>query len=106
MGDTDEAGIHGRYDDVGEVFGNARPATGFSADLLNLYQLCALNPSSSPGILVPDEDDVDLLAMIQQLREQGERVVVDLSQGKSNAVDQQCDRQLVPSNDAWIVEEV
>jgi ATP phosphoribosyltransferase regulatory subunit len=96
----------GRYDDVGEVFGNARPATGFSADLLNLYQLCALNPSSSPGILVPDEDDVELLAMIQQLREQGERVVVDLSQGKSNAVDQQCDRQLVPSNDAWIVEEV
>ena len=96
----------GRYDDVGEVFGNARPATGFSADLLNLYQLCEMNVSSRPGILAPDEDSAGLLDLIQQMRQQGERVIVDLTQGKSSAVDQQCDRQMVSSDGAWIVEEV
>ena len=96
----------GRYDDVGEVFGNARPATGFSADLLNLYQLCGANGQFIPGILVPDQDDETLADLVQQLRAAGERVVVDLTQGKSSAVEQQCNRQAVKSKDAWIVEEV
>jgi ATP phosphoribosyltransferase regulatory subunit len=96
----------GRYNDVGEVFGNARPATGFSADLLNLYQLCAMDVSPRPGILAPDDDNPGLLDLIQQLRQQGDRVIVDLTQGKSSAVDQQCDRQMISSDGAWIVEEV
>jgi len=29
----------GRYDRIGENFGNARPATGFSADLKSLVKL-------------------------------------------------------------------
>ncbi len=96
----------GRYDDVGKVFGNARPATGFSADLLNLYQLCGASGQFLPGILVPDQDDETLAVLIQQLRAAGERVVVDLTQGKSSAVEQQCNRQAVKSKDAWIVKEV
>ncbi|MDH3859822.1 MAG: ATP phosphoribosyltransferase regulatory subunit, partial [Gammaproteobacteria bacterium] len=96
----------GRYDDVGEVFGNARPATGFSADLLNLYQLCGARGEFEAGILVPDEDDAALAELIQQLRADGERVVVDLTRGKSSAADQQCDRQVVQSNGTWSIKEV
>jgi ATP phosphoribosyltransferase regulatory subunit len=96
----------GRYDDVGEVFGNARPATGFSADLLNLYQLCPARGQFIPGILVPDQDDKALAELVQQLRSDGERVVVDLTRGKSSAADQQCDRQALDSNGAWTIKEV
>ena len=96
----------GRYDDVGGVFGNARPATGFSADLLNLYQLCAAGDTLPAGILAPDDDDPALRARIAGLRAAGERVVVDLSHGKSAAVDQQCNRRLLERGGQWVVEEV
>lgn len=96
----------GRYDDVGKVFGNARPATGFSADLLNLYQLCSLGAQPAGGVLVPDSDDPELAQMISDLRGQGERVVVDLSQGKSSAADQLCGRRALLQDGAWIVKEV
>ena len=96
----------GRYDDVGKVFGNARPATGFSADLLNLYQLGGAGGQFEAGILAPDNDDAALAELILQLRDAGERVVVDLTRGKGSAVDQQCDRVAAQSNGAWIVKEV
>jgi len=96
----------GRYDDVGKVFGNARPATGFSADLLNLYQLGGAGAQFEAGILAPDSDDAALAELILQLRDTGERVVVDLTQGKGSAADQQCNRVVVQSNGAWIVNEV
>jgi len=105
-GQGSEIARGGRYDDVGEVFGNARPATGFSADLLNLYQLCGARGEFEAGILVPDEDDAALAELIQQLRADGERVVVDLTRGKSSAADQQCDRQVVQSNGTWSIKEV
>ena len=96
----------GRYDDVGKVFGNARPATGFSTDLLNLYQLAGASGQFEAGILVPDNDDAALVDLILQLRDAGERVVVDLSRGKSEAADQQCNRVAVQSNGTWVVKEV
>ena len=96
----------GRYDDVGSVFGNARPATGFSADLFNLYQLRGAQLPDVSGILAPDSADPALRDRVAELRAQGERVVVDLSQGKSPAADQQCNRQLVLAGAQWIVEEV
>ena len=96
----------GRYDDIGEVFGNARPATGFSADLLNLYQLCGAGGGAPSGILVPDDDDPALLQLVQERRAAGERVVVDLSRGGSKARDQQCDRQAVLQQGSWIIKEV
>lgn len=96
----------GRYDDIGSVFGNARPATGFSADLLNLYQLSGGDDQVHRGILAPDSDEASLAEAIRRLREQGERVVVDLSHGQSSAAEQQCDRQLVQAGGAWVVKEV
>ncbi len=96
----------GRYNDVGEVFGNARPATGFSADLLNLYQLCGDGERVQKGILAPDRDEEALALLIQQLRAEGERVVVDLTDAKLGAAEQHCDRQLLQVDDAWTVKEV
>ena len=94
----------GRYDDVGKVFGNARPATGFSADLLALYQLSNPSSDSQAGILAPDSDDVDLEVAIQDLRQQGERVVVDLTSGSCSAKEQNCNRTLVSQNQRWVVQ--
>ena len=96
----------GRYNDVGKVFGNARPATGFSADLLNLYQLGGAAGQFEAGILAPGNDDAALADLILQLRDAGERVVVDLTQAKGSAADQQCNRVVVQSNGVWTVNEV
>ena len=96
----------GRYDDVGEVFGNARPATGFSADLLNLYQLSAEDRRQAPGILAPNTNDDRLAKTVQRLRSDGARVVIDLSDGRVGAREQGCDRQLQQQGDAWTVIEV
>ena len=96
----------GRYNDVGEVFGNARPATGFSADLLNLYQLCGSAGVAPKGILAPDHSDPELSALIADLRRQGERVVVDLTGATVAAREQNCSRQLIQVDGAWAVNEV
>lgn len=95
----------GRYDDVGRVFGNARPATGFSADLLDLYQLSNAPGQAEPGILAPHDEDPALEQMVQQLRQQNQRVIVDLSDGAVSAQDQQCDRILTRQAKGWVVNE-
>ena len=94
----------GRYDDVGSVFGNARPATGFSADLINLYQLSAASNITESGILAPDDNDPELEKTIRTLRLDKQRVIVDLSDGASKPEEQHCDRKLVRQADGWIVE--
>ena len=96
----------GRYNDIGKVFGNARPATGFSADLLDLYKLGGAGAQFEAGILVPDIDDVALDALVLELRDAGERVVVDLTQGAGSPTDQHCNRVVVQLDDTWIVNEV
>lgn len=67
----------GRYDGVGEAFGRARPATGFSADLKVLLRLGSFVESNAKGaILAPSDANPDV---IRQLRAQGERVINQLS---------------------------
>ena len=96
----------GRYDDVGSVFGNARPATGFSADLISLYQLANVSSQPEPGILAPASDDPELAKTIQALRQDNQRVIVDLSSGNTSPEDQHCNRRLVQQASGWVVEEV
>jgi len=89
----------GRYNDVGAVFGRARPATGFAADL---KALVALQPSATaPGgaISVPDSDDRELAARVHALRSAGEVVINCLS----GAPDPRCDRHLVLDGGQWQV---
>ncbi len=96
----------GRYDDVGEVFGNARPATGFSADLFNLFQLSGQTAPEVAAILAPNAADPELGELIQSLREEGQRVVVDLSDGDCSAKDQHCNRQITHQKSGWVVNKV
>lgn len=98
----------GRYDSIGEVFGRARPATGFSVlDLVTLYQLLKQQrklSSSQHGIYVEESSDPAQWQAIQELRAQGEIVVVGLSGGDGNqspAV--QCDRQMILKNGSYEV---
>jgi ATP phosphoribosyltransferase regulatory subunit len=88
----------GRYDNVGKVFGRARPATGFSLELRELaaMQVQANQQVDTPtfAIRAPWSDDAQLLAAIKALRSQGEVVIQSLP---GQAQDQQefaCNREL------------
>ena len=96
----------GRYDDIGSVFGVARPATGFSADLLNLYQLANIVSDKKDKILAPGQDDEALAALIADLRKKGERVVVDLSNGEETPQQQGCTQIIIHDGKQWTVEGV
>jgi ATP phosphoribosyltransferase regulatory subunit len=89
----------GRYDHIGEVFGRARPATGFSTDLKALIGLLPTVVQSS-AILAPDNDDASLWAQIQTLRRAGEQVIVALPAASTQSA---CDRQLVKIDGDWQV---
>ncbi len=90
----------GRYNDVGKVFGRARPATGFATDL---KALMALYPAPAPeqgAISAPLADAPGLLARITELRAAGEIVINSLEV----APDPRCDRQLVEVAGEWLVQ--
>lgn len=94
----------GRYDDIGRVFGRARPATGFGADLKTLISLAPQAAVSQlSGILAPGVDDADLQALIQQLRSEGERVICTLPGQQGGAKEMQCDRLIVQRGKVWTV---
>ena len=105
-GEGQEIARGGRYDDIGKVFGRARPATGFSTDLKNLLSLSqfevAENKTSS--ILAPSDDDADLWQLIKELRAQGETVIQSLPGQLGNAEDLGCNRVLKNSSGKWVVE--
>lgn len=67
----------GRYDEIGSVFGRARAATGFSADLKMLVALrpCGGDVADENVVSAPWSDDPALHDTIRKLRSQGERVV-------------------------------
>jgi ATP phosphoribosyltransferase regulatory subunit len=71
----------GRYDHIGEVFGRARPATGFAVDITALSKLGLLVKSTLTAIAVIENQDPRQWQAIQQLRAQGERVVSLTSAG-------------------------
>ena len=89
----------GRYDGLGENFGRARPATGFSTNAKALLSQIRSAEEASL-ILAPIDGDVALLATIKALRAQGERVVQALP---GNDVPAACDKVLVNDNGQWLV---
>jgi ATP phosphoribosyltransferase regulatory subunit len=90
----------GRYDDVGEVFGRARPATGFATDLKALMALLPADPPPQGAISMPDSDDPGLVSRAERLRAQGEIVINCLATDP----DPRCDRELVERNGEWVVQ--
>lgn len=93
----------GRYDEIGQVFGRARPATGFSTDLATLLRLGSVPESGRPGIYAPVIADVALERCIAEWRGRGERVVRELP-GAAVAPDElDCDRILAQRQGEWVV---
>lgn len=93
----------GRYDEIGQIFGRARPATGFSTDLATLLHLSELPDWVSRGIYVPDIDELSLEQRVVSLRSQGERVVRALPGGAETPLGLGCDRILVRRGEEWVV---
>ena len=97
----------GRYDHIGEVFGRARPASGFDSDLKVLAKLSNKIFKRRAAIVVPNNNDPDLLILVDTLREQGEIVVNwfgDAELSQQDCEEQNCDRQIVNKNGKWVVE--
>lgn len=93
----------GRYDDVGEAFGRARPATGFSTDVKKLFSLSEHEQPARMGIYAPDSEVPGLNEFVEKLRQDGERVICDLPGQKGNAKDMGCDRQIEIKDGNWQV---
>jgi ATP phosphoribosyltransferase regulatory subunit len=92
----------GRYDHVGEAFGRARPATGFSLDLRELARLMP-TAERKHSIRAPWGNAPELKEKIAQLRKAGE-VVIQSMPGHDNEQDEfECDRALVLENSNWIL---
>ena len=87
----------GRYDNVGEVYGRSRPATGFATDLRLLAAQIASVAKDDNAISAPCLEDPSLQVAIRQLREAGETVIVALG-GEPDA---RCRRELVKSDGRW-----
>lgn len=93
----------GRYDDIGRVFGRARPATGFSTDLKRLLSLVPAQTGALRGIFAPGDSDPALDQMIAALRGQGERVIRALPGQLGDAFAMGCDRELCRRDGGWHV---
>lgn len=101
----------GRYDDIGIVFGRARPATGFSANLRTLLQQKELQQKNSTGgsrsaIYAPAGNDMALLNKINELRQSGERVVQALPGQVGDVAAMNCERELVLNNSNWVIKAI
>ena len=90
----------GRYDDIGSVFGRAKPATGFSIDLKNLLQLLPCDAPDVAPIFAPVSEDTNLPGAIRELRNNGEVVVQLLREGEPVPAGA---RQLVLQDGRWQV---
>ncbi len=88
----------GRYDEIGEVFGAARPATGFNTDLKALVDLSEDQgvDGCADAIHAPQDNCETLWQAVCRLRRDGETVIYGDRQG-------QCTRQLVANGDQWDV---
>ncbi|MDO8938222.1 MAG: ATP phosphoribosyltransferase regulatory subunit [Methylicorpusculum sp.] len=94
----------GRYDNIGAVFGRARPATGFSADLKVLSEL---NPSENKElaelIFAPAVNDSTLSEAVRNLRAAGRCVVQELPGQSGDYLAMGCTAVLEKNNKDWIV---
>ncbi len=104
-GDSEPLAKGGRYDHIGEVFGRARPATGFSADLKKLAALAPV--ARAAGILARGElQDTTFARRVAELRAAGERVVLALPGADNDPAELGCDRQLVAAEGGWTVQSI
>jgi ATP phosphoribosyltransferase regulatory subunit len=95
--------LGGRYDRVGEAFGRARPAVGFSLDLRELVWRLPTTSTMAGAVLAPPGDDAALAVEVAALRARGEIVLSALPGHEGTWNEAGCDRQLVKRGDRWAV---
>lgn len=95
----------GRYDNIGGVFGRARPATGFSADLKTLTALSStvILDHQPIRVLAPCLDNAELEEAIRDLRAQGVVVIQQLPNQTGSAKDLGCSSILEQDRHNWFV---
>ncbi|MBL3599430.1 MAG: ATP phosphoribosyltransferase regulatory subunit [gamma proteobacterium endosymbiont of Lamellibrachia anaximandri] len=93
----------GRYDDIGKVFGRARPATGFSTDLKTLMLMANQEKDilDEPAIFAPWSGDLVLQEKITFLRAAGRRVICALPGQQGGAREMGCSEALRLDGDSW-----
>jgi len=91
----------GRYDDIGKVFGRARPATGFSTDLKILNQLSGKQFAPAEKIFAPVDADQ---AVVAALRAEGKTVIEQLSGQEADAKAMGCNKSLCLVDGQWVIE--
>jgi ATP phosphoribosyltransferase regulatory subunit len=97
--------LGGRYDEVGQAFGRARPATGFSLDLRGV--VTALAPAQSEmAIFAPAKSDSTLTAKIAALRAEGHVVIQELAGVESDFSELNCNKKLEHYNSGWHVVDI
>jgi len=96
----------GRYDNIGQIFGAARPATGFSADLKVLAALTKKQKSveATNKILAPiAQGDTALDEKVRELRASGCIVIKELSGQKDTAKQLACNQKLEKIDKNWVL---
>jgi len=94
----------GRYDEIGKVFGQARPATGFSADLKLISKLSWDDQKIRQEIIFsPVCDDQQLKELVDHLRKSGKIVINDLPGHSLTPKELGCSHEMSRVGDAWIV---
>ncbi len=96
----------GRYDNIGEFFGRARPATGFSADLRLLSSLTQSTNDKAELIYAPHSNDPDLTEMVRDLRAKGVAVVQQLPGHQQELNELDCTGILEKENQKWIIKSI
>ncbi|HWO99300.1 MAG TPA: ATP phosphoribosyltransferase regulatory subunit [Methylococcus sp.] len=95
----------GRYDDIGKVFGKARPATGFSADLKVLLRFSKVSEPcvgvTADAIFAPAVDDPGLVEAVRMLRGAGHAVVEALPGQDGGAAELGCRYELRLRRGCW-----
>lgn len=94
----------GRYDATGTVFGNSRPATGFSADLKVLAKLVKKTPDT-PAIFAPYQGAQGLHSVVTALRQEHRRVIQAMT-ATETPEQLGCNQMLVQQDGQWVVKNI
>lgn len=99
----------GRYDAIGQVFGRARPAVGFSTDLKGLIRLgrgLEQRYRETSAVYAPWSSDPKLLARVSELRASGRRVITALPGDEHDPRLLGCAQRLAQADAGWVIEEI
>jgi ATP phosphoribosyltransferase regulatory subunit len=97
--------LGGRYDEVGQAFGRARSATGFSLDLRGVVTALP-QAKSEMAIFAPAIADATLTEKIDALRQEGHVVIQELPDTQSDMSELNCSRKLEHYNSGWHVVDI